>query len=304
MDSIRLLGRSLFVSFVLGAILVLCGCSEDRETPLVPAESDDAPGFTMGSQARLWLSIENAESIYFGDDVDDWLTDSWVTEAQQFDLVVTNTSGFPVSELYLLVTIPAEYRDVPGWYLQVGDVVLGPADFVGGDTSEFGFDGGSHGVFPPSGTGIFYAHPMPGEFPSGVSWSTPVIVWKGEVDGFRVHFDAGSTRLWSPPSHDVTVLPPVGDVEVPPEACCLPEGVCDMLPPDICVDEMGGVPQGSGTTCDPDPCAPPPPADEACCFPEGICEMLPPDDCWALDGTPQGTGSVCDPNPCGEVGGD
>lgn len=303
MNQYRSAGQTVSAALVLGLLLVLGGCSDEGSSPVAPADSE-VNGVTMGSQARLWLTVENAESIYVGEDADDWLTDSWVTEAQEFDLVVTNTSGFPVEDLYLLVTIPAEYRDVPGWFLQVGDLVLGPSDFVSDDTSQYGFDGGSHGVFPPSGTGVFYPHPMPGIFPSGESWSTHITVWKGEVDGFRVHFDAGSTRLWSPPSHDVTVLPPAGGIEIPPEACCLPEGRCDLLRPDICVDEMGGVPLGPGTICDPDPCVPPPPDPEGCCMPDGSCRFIVPDECAADGGMPQGVGTDCGTVTCGGGGGE
>lgn len=40
-----------------------------------------------------------------------------------------------------------------------------------------------------------------------------------------------------------------------PQACCLPDGQCEMLMPSDC-RAMGGTPQGSGTTCDPNPCMP------------------------------------------------
>jgi hypothetical protein len=80
--------------------------------------------------------------------------------------------------------------------------------------------------------------------------------------------------------------PPVG-------ACCLITGVCVPDEPESrCVIIMGGVWQGAGTACDPNPC---PPAQGACCFPSGSCAFTTQADCT---GTWLGAGSDCDPNPC------
>ncbi|MEE8465979.1 MAG: IPTL-CTERM sorting domain-containing protein, partial [Dehalococcoidia bacterium] len=44
------------------------------------------------------------------------------------------------------------------------------------------------------------------------------------------------------------------------EACCLPDGNCDLADP-LCCADMGGVSQGAGTTCDePGLCSPTIPA--------------------------------------------
>ena len=83
----------------------------------------------------------------------------------------------------------------------------------------------------------------------------------------------------------------------PPEACCFIDGHCEMHPPDAC-RQIGGAPQGTGTTCDPNPCPPPPPEPQACCFPDGHCEMLLVPACVQVGGTPQGQGSVCDTITC------
>ncbi len=39
---------------------------------------------------------------------------------------------------------------------------------------------------------------------------------------------------------------------IPPQACCLPDGSCMDLPPDICAELEGGIPQGVGTECEGD----------------------------------------------------
>ncbi|HVP11151.1 MAG TPA: dockerin type I repeat-containing protein [Phycisphaerae bacterium] len=46
-----------------------------------------------------------------------------------------------------------------------------------------------------------------------------------------------------------------------PEACCFPDGHCEILTPIDC-SARGGFPQGAGTTCNPNPCI----ARGACCF--------------------------------------
>jgi hypothetical protein len=77
------------------------------------------------------------------------------------------------------------------------------------------------------------------------------------------------------------------------EACCYDDGSCEMLLADECVAN-GGIPQGPGTVCDPNPCPPPPPVG-ACCF-DTDCVLLTEADCVAQGG--QFIGGDCDPNPC------
>jgi len=60
---------------------------------------------------------------------------------------------------------------------------------------------------------------------------------------------------------------------------------------------LGGMPQGYGSLCNPNPCPQPP---MACCFPDGHCEYVTADRCVAEGGSPQGYGTVCDPNPCSQ----
>ena len=73
------------------------------------------------------------------------------------------------------------------------------------------------------------------------------------------------------------------------QACCYPNGDCEMLDPWCCGD-LGGTPWGAGTTCDPNPC---PSTTEACCMPDGSCTDADPADCLAAGGIPQGPGSSC-----------
>ena len=74
-----------------------------------------------------------------------------------------------------------------------------------------------------------------------------------------------------------------------PVACCLPNGDCIEVDP-LCCDELGGAPGPAGSTCGPV---------EACCFDNGSCDTLDPYCCELLGGEPKGPGTVClgDVNP-------
>ncbi len=84
-----------------------------------------------------------------------------------------------------------------------------------------------------------------------------------------------------------------------PEACCLPDGTCQMLPSDICLQMMGN-PQGPGSIClgdgngngVDDACEG---ASEpgACCGPDGRCHMALENECLQQGGIFQGPGSMC-----------
>ncbi len=284
---------------VAGALLALSGCYDEPNVPDLAAPPTGEQHATMASQARLWVSVANAENVYVGSDPDAWINDSWVTGAEAFDVVVTNNADFAVDDVYLLVTMDAGFVDTPGWSVTVDGLVLGPADFSGTNTDAYGFDGGSHGVYPPSGAGIFYPHPMGGTLAGQASWTVHVVAASGGIPGFRLHFDAGSTRLWSPPSHDVTANPPAGSVPAT-GACCLPEnGGCAVMTESECVDEMGGVFQGPDTSCDPDPCVVPP-EPGACCLAGGTCIFVTEPECSGASGVFHGAGVTCDLVTCGE----
>ncbi|MCA9727383.1 MAG: choice-of-anchor D domain-containing protein [Candidatus Eisenbacteria bacterium] len=77
-------------------------------------------------------------------------------------------------------------------------------------------------------------------------------------------------------------------------ACCVPDGTCRLdIQPDCEAD--GGVFQGEGTSCNPDPCPPPL---GACCSPLGACTEVTEIDCSDLGHVWQGPGTSCTPNPC------
>jgi len=114
--------------------------------------------------------------------------------------------------------------------------------------------------------------------------TVPPDVYKGD-DAFTVHIgvstvpDGGTVVNCETGGYCVAV---VSDVGV--EACCLPDGTCEMADALCCVNELGGTPQGPGAVCT---------APEACCFPDGTCDMLDPLCCVDQGGTPQGPGTVC-----------
>jgi hypothetical protein len=78
---------------------------------------------------------------------------------------------------------------------------------------------------------------------------------------------------------------------LPTGACCLADGSCDEADFLDCGD-AGGLYQGNGTTCVPNPCPQP---TGACCYPDGTCTVTLQADCpmgcWTMFGT-------CEPNTC------
>jgi hypothetical protein len=74
------------------------------------------------------------------------------------------------------------------------------------------------------------------------------------------------------------------------EACCLPDGSCEDLPPAEC-EARGGIPWGPGTVCSPGFCLG---LVGACCLPTGECiDTLPIEECTAQDGVWQGPYTNC-----------
>ncbi|MCA9755511.1 MAG: right-handed parallel beta-helix repeat-containing protein [Candidatus Eisenbacteria bacterium] len=87
-----------------------------------------------------------------------------------------------------------------------------------------------------------------------------------------------------------------GCASFPTGACCQAEGGCVIREEVICGEE-GGIYQGDGSVCDPDPC----PASGACCLDDGSCLVRIPALCTGLGGTYLGDGTVCSPEGCALV---
>lgn len=74
------------------------------------------------------------------------------------------------------------------------------------------------------------------------------------------------------------------DPAAPAGACCFPDGTCQSLNVTAC-QAVGGVHQGIGSACTPNPCPEP---TGACCLGNGSCQTLTESDCNAMGGTFQG----------------
>ena len=92
------------------------------------------------------------------------------------------------------------------------------------------------------------------------------------------------------PQLTITFDPPGGSTG----ACCFFDGTCSVLDPTTC-SLQGGVYQGDGTSCTPNPCPQP---TGACCLPNGTCIDTDSTSCASQGGTYQGDGVPCSPNPC------
>lgn len=300
-----------FLALCVVAFLTGSGCSDDRGAATSPAAPEgpsgsftdgaaDNTGLKISRQAHLWISFEGAESAYVEADANPWMADSWVTDAGAFDLVIQNNAKFATQDVVLLVTVPSKIVAIPGWSVTIDGAVLDAAAFTENDPSLYGFSGGSHGVFPPSGNGIYCHVPITDELAKKSSISVPVAVSSGGIPGFMIHFDVGSTELYNPASHDATVNLP--DTPPPPPpligACCLPDFSCVELEQSNC-ELQGGTYHGDESLCTPDLCLPVP-VPGACCMVSGSCLDLLQSDCELQNGLFLGEATVCGPSTCGE----
>lgn len=80
----------------------------------------------------------------------------------------------------------------------------------------------------------------------------------------------------------------------PPGACCVAGNSCISVSEANCTTQ-GGIYQGDGSLCTPNPCVQPM---GACCFPNGNCRIRTNGNCAPYGGTYQGDGTSCTPNPC------
>lgn len=295
----RQLGVVGSLLLVAVAFVSFSGCSDDRGAATSPDLSDPAT-MKIARQAHLWISFENVESVYVESDENAWLTDSWVTEASAFDLAVQNTAKFATYDVVLLVTVPSKILAIPGWSVTIAGTTLDATAFTETDPALYGFDGGSHGVFPPSGNGVFCPFPLVDMLEKKSSISVPVLVSAEGVPGFMLHFDVGSSALYNPASHDATVSLPDSPPPPPPVlgACCLTDWSCVEVTQSDC-ELQGGTYNGDGTLCTPELCAPPP-TPGACCTLTGSCLELLQADCELQNGIFLGGGTICGPGTCGE----
>jgi len=279
-------------SICFAVLLVVSGCTDDEPVSTSFSPVPEPTGSARGGQGRLEMAIANADFEYVSASKDPWLRNSYVTEAATFDIVVTNRTKHAARDLYLLVVVPEAFVQQGGWEIQVGDVQLTPDDFVYTDPNLYGFDRRVHGIYPPKGTGRFFPYPKGDALGRKSSWTVPIVLSPGGVEGFKVHFDVGSDNLSNRPSCDVTAVPTV--LPPPLGACCIGDGSCRVVTESECTVVLGGTFLGVGTLCEPNTC----PQPEACCFEDGRCEVLLESVCIGLLGSPQGPGTSCDPNPC------
>src|SRR5438552_9013857 len=80
-------------------------------------------------------------------------------------------------------------------------------------------------------------------------------------------------------------------------ACCFDDGTCEVLTELGCTTG-GGIYQGDGSVCEPNPCPQP---TGACCVGTD-CSIQTESDCTDMGGTYQGDDTTCDPNPCPATG--
>jgi hypothetical protein len=199
------------------AMLLAVTCGEDMLSGTGDKESRDAAtatsSLTRGGgvlRAHLHLTVENAASEYAGEmDEDPWQSESWVTTAAEFDLVVTNAGSSAAVDPRIIVSVPEWASGVSGWQVTLdGATVLDGEDFIGIDPTSAGFGGGGHGVFEPSGQARFAVYESAaGSIGPHDRWVIHVAVEPAGVDDFEVHFDATSENYVSPNSHDVNVRP-------------------------------------------------------------------------------------------------
>jgi len=131
--------------------------------------------------------------------------------------------------------------------------------------------------------------------PGGAIYTDTISVAAGALAGptrMRIRIQYGGTpdpcgSFTYGEVEDYTVI--IGDP--PPYGACCVDAVCmwsETMDEAAC-DLEGGVYQGDGTDCDPNPCI------GACCYPDGSCEELTEAGCF---GEYLGDGTGCIPNPC------
>lgn len=184
----------------------------------VPAKGDDleaheARDGAMKGRGRLVLTTTDAWDYYVHAHPDPWFMQSTVTEANVFQVQVTNDARRPAHDLELFVAVP---RDIVegGWSVTVGSpgtVFSRPEDFP--ETHLTGTGLKPHRVYGKHGNARFVRIEGPPVLGPGETWTVPLQVFRGDLEDFEVHFDASSREFWNTPMHDVTSQPPMGGSE-------------------------------------------------------------------------------------------
>lgn len=203
---------------ILACVVVLWGAL--AFTPSVSAQEQGA---------HIRLSIENGE--YEGNHTDPWINESWVWAAEynengtiQFNLTIENRAS-ETTDVYLLIAVRGNTTDEDMQTIVVQGGASGSASYVLGDFDQTDFNpfymdqvsAGSHGVYPPSGNGIWVTYPvgwMEGRDTGNnvTTLTIEVALGPDPSDMFVVHFDGyalnpdGELVFWSPNSHDATLI--------------------------------------------------------------------------------------------------
>ena len=170
------------------------------------------------------------------------------------------------------------------WTTPGGDFVATP--------SGFAVIGGQNGPYAWTGAGLT------GDVQDWLNAPATNFGWlvKGNeaAQQTAMRFDSSENgTLANRPVLSVTFTPP-GNVG----ACCLASGSCTVVSSATCAS-LGGVYQGDGTACSPNPCPQP---TGACCLAGQVCMVMTSTDCSAQAGSYLGDGSACSPNPCTGTG--
>ncbi len=209
--------KARFVGVIMACVVLLWGAFA---TPYASAEEQGG---------HIWLSIENGE--YEGNHTDPWINESWVYGAEyeangtfQFNLTVENRAS-ESTDVYVLIAVRGNTtgNDMQTIAVDGGDagaVVYTLADFDQTDFNPFYLNqvsAGSHGVYPPSGNGIWVTYRVgwvdgKGTGSNVTNLTIDVTLGPDPSDIFVVHFDAygldadGELKYWSPNGHDSTVV--------------------------------------------------------------------------------------------------
>lgn len=163
---------------------------------------------------HLWLSIDPANYDesgigYVKADQDPWLTDSYVTNDNSFNLYIYNAAKYNpkknliAENISLLITTPEG---------ESGNVKVNDKSYsvFSGTTLPKAYGAGSHGIYKKS-TGFnhdgFHAIAFLGADLLPETVESVEIEWSGFS---KVHFDVfSSNEFYNPPGHDVTAMIPI-----------------------------------------------------------------------------------------------